>query len=75
VVEGKTPTAVCGEVVSRGLVSQLDHAAYLGRELVAAERSLQTEEPYTQDRAPGEPMSTTAPESASDCGPSCTTCH
>jgi tetrahydromethanopterin S-methyltransferase subunit A len=75
VIEGKTPMALCSEVVRRGLVSQLDHAAYLGRELVAAERSLQRGEPYTQDRAPGEPMSATAPESASDCGPTRTTCH
>ena len=75
VVEGKTPTAVYGEVVKRGLVSQFDHAAYLGRELATAERSLQTGEPYVQDRAPGKPMPAPTPTVVSDCVPSCTTCH
>ncbi|MGE5667920.1 MAG: DUF4346 domain-containing protein [Betaproteobacteria bacterium] len=75
VVEGATSTAVYGEVVKRGLVSQLDHAAYLGRELATAERSLQTGEPYVQDRAPGEPVPAAVPAVVSDCGPSCTTCH
>ena len=75
VVEGKTPTAVYGEVVKRGLVSQLDHAAYLGRELATADRSVRTGEPYVQDRAPGEPTPAPTPAVASDCGPSCTTSH
>lgn len=75
VVEGGTPTAVCDEAVKRGLVSQLDHAAYLGRELAKAHRSLQTGEPYVQDRAPGDPMPTRAAASATNCGPSCQTCH
>lgn len=73
VVEGSTPTAVYAEIVKRGLVSQLDHAAYLGRELAAAERSLQTREPYVQDRAPGDPMPD--PGTPDSCGPSCTACH
>lgn len=75
VVEGATPTAVCDELVKRGLVSQLDHAAYVGRELAKAERSLQTGESYVQDRAPGEPMPTPATTATTSCGPSCTTCH
>ena len=74
VVEGSTPVAVYMEIVRRDLVSQLDHAAYLGRELANAERSLQTGEPYIQDRAPGEPLPTSALPEAS-CGPSCATCH
>lgn len=74
VVEGGTPTAVCDEVVKRGLVSQLDHAAYLGRELAKAQRSLQTGEQYVQDRAPGDPMPTAVATSSTSCGPSCTTC-
>ena len=75
VVEGSTPTAIYAEIVKRGLVSQLDHAAYLGRELATAERSLQTGEPYVQDRAPGEPMSAQEPTTVDSCGPTCTSCH
>jgi tetrahydromethanopterin S-methyltransferase subunit A len=75
VVEGSSPTAVYMETIKRGLVSQLDHAAYLGRELAAAERSLKTGETYIQDRAPGEPLPVKEPTATSGCGPSCTSCH
>ena len=75
VVEGSTPSALYAEIVKRGLVSQFDHAAYLGRELATAERCLQTGETYIQDRAPGEPMPAQAPGNADTCGPTCTTCH
>jgi len=75
VVAGATPTAIYAEIVKRGLVSQLDHAAYLGRELAAAERSLLTGEPYVQDRAPGEPMPLGDLAKAGSCGPTCTTCN
>lgn len=75
VVEGSTPTAVYAEIVKRGLVGQLDHAAYLGRELASAERSLETGEPYVQDRAPGEPMPTQECRTADNCGPACASCH
>lgn len=53
VLDGPTPAAVYGAAVERGLVSRLDHAAYLGGELARAERSLQTGERYVQDRAAG----------------------
>jgi tetrahydromethanopterin S-methyltransferase subunit A len=36
------------------MVSRLDHAAYLGRELTRAEDALQRNEDYVQDRAPGD---------------------
>ncbi len=75
VVEGATPTAVYAEIVKRGLVSQLDHAAYLGRELANAEHSLKTGEPYVQDRAPGNPLPAQETDTANSCGPSCPTCH
>ena len=54
VLEGRTPAALYSEVVGRSLISRLDHAAYLGRELARAENSLLTGEPYVQDRAAGE---------------------
>jgi len=38
-------------VIAYELVSRLDHAAYLGKELVRAEQALRTGEPYIQDRA------------------------
>jgi tetrahydromethanopterin S-methyltransferase subunit A len=41
-------------VVDAELISRLDHAAYLGRELARAEHALQSGNDYVQDRAPGE---------------------
>lgn len=65
VVEGVTATAVGTTAVERGLVSRLDHAVYLGRELARAEESLRFGTPYVQDRAPGPPP---ASETTHDCG-------
>ena len=53
VLEGSTPSALYATAIERGLVTRLDHAAYLGRELSRAEDSLLTGKPYVQDRAPG----------------------
>lgn len=53
VIEGRTPSAIYSTVIERGLVTRLDHAAYLGCELARAEESLKTGRPYVQDRAPG----------------------
>ena len=54
VLEGHSAAALYCSAIGRGLVSRLDHAAYLGCELARAERALETGEPYIQDRAPGE---------------------
>lgn len=54
VIEGRTTAAVYIAAIARQLVSRLDHAAYLGRELARAEQSLKTGEAYVQDRAPGD---------------------
>ena len=70
VVEGATPAAVSAELIERALISRMDHAAYLGRELARAERSLATGEPYVQDRAAGDSESE---PSACGCGPKCQT--
>ena len=75
VVAGATPVAVYYEVVKRGLVTQLDHAAYLGRELATAERTLRTGEAYVQDRAPGVEVGAALTAPAPACGLGCTTCH
>lgn len=61
VLSGRTPAAIYAEIVERGLVSRLDHAAYLGRELARAEHALETGEAYVQDRAAGA-ASNDAPE-------------
>lgn len=62
VIEGATSSAVGATAIERGLVSRLDHAVYLGRELARAEESLRTGAPYVQDRAPG-PLEQEAAES------------
>jgi tetrahydromethanopterin S-methyltransferase subunit A len=54
VIEGATPAALYGAVIAESLISRLDHAAYLGRELARAEQALATGGAYVQDRAPGE---------------------
>lgn len=55
VLEGHTPAALYTTAMDRGLVTRLDHAAYLGKELARAEDSLLSGKPYVQDRAPGQP--------------------
>lgn len=54
VIEGNSCSALYSTAVERELLTRLDHAAYLGRELARAEYSLRTGERYVQDRAPGE---------------------
>lgn len=52
VVEGQAAAELYCTAIERGLVSRLDHAAYLGKELARAERALTTGETYVQDAAP-----------------------
>jgi tetrahydromethanopterin S-methyltransferase subunit A len=65
VIEGHTATSLYTEAINRNLVSRLDRAAYLGRELTRAEMSLKTGQRYIQDREPGEAVSSPA---APSCG-------
>lgn len=67
VLEGRTPAALYASIVERNLISRLDHAAYLGRELARAERSIQTGEPYVQDRAAGD-VANEPKDDATSCG-------
>ena len=53
-IEGKDSASICATLIEKKLVSQLDHAAYLGRELVKAELSIRMDARYKQDRAQGE---------------------
>lgn len=49
-----TAAALYTNVIEAELISRLDHAAYLGRELARAEHALQSGDNYVQDRAAGE---------------------
>jgi len=64
-------TALYASVIEARLISRLDHAAYLGRELARAEHALQSGDHYVQDRAPGEMESTpniSTRQDATTCG-------
>jgi len=54
VLEGNSTGALYAAAIERQLLTRLDHAAYLGRELARAERSLLDGTPFVQDAAPGE---------------------
>lgn len=63
--------ALYTSVIEAGLISRLDHAAYLGRELARAEHAMQSGDDYVQDRAPGEmepTPSTSTQQDATGCG-------
>ena len=46
---GRSARGLLGEIVSRGLVTRLDHAGYLGRELEKAEIAISLGRSYSQD--------------------------
>ena len=52
VIEAASATDGYTTVLAAGLVSRLDHAAYLGRELARAEHALRSGARYQQDAAP-----------------------
>lgn len=52
VIEGAEAVSVMSTLLAERLITRLDHAAYLGRELALAERSLREGTPYVQDQAP-----------------------
>ncbi len=51
VIEGKDARSVYATIIANGWVTQLSHAAYLGKELARAEISLYRGVPYVQDGA------------------------
>ena len=69
VIEGNSAAEVYTPAIDRGLISRLDHAAYLGRELARAEESLHSGEPFVQDAAPELAAPFTLASVA--CGPAC----
>lgn len=50
-IEGKEVALIAATVVERGMITRLDHAAYLGRELAKAEGALRNGALYVQDAA------------------------
>jgi len=54
IIEGKDAATTCATLVEMELVSQLDHAAYMGRELARVEACLLSDTQYIQDKAQGE---------------------
>lgn len=52
VLEGRSADELFTTVIGLGLISRLDHAAYLGKELARAECAIQRDTPYVQDKAP-----------------------
>jgi len=50
VIRGKTADGICHEIIERGLVSEIGHAVYLGRELQKAEITLKTGKGYLQEK-------------------------
>jgi tetrahydromethanopterin S-methyltransferase subunit A len=69
VIEGNSAGALYTTVIERHLLTRLDHAAYLGRELARAEHALLTGTVYIQDAAPGREPS--PPSVQCGCGPAC----
>ena len=46
---GESARDLLGEIIDRGLVTRLDHAGYLGRELERAKTAIKLEKSYNQD--------------------------
>lgn len=73
VIEGRSPAELYIPAIEKNLISRLDHAAYLGKELARAEHAMLNGGPFVQDAAPelhtvGEPPTKPA---ACGCGISC----
>ncbi len=50
-LEGASPRAIYLKVIAQGWVTEMSHAAYLGKELIKAEFSLRNGGDYIQDAA------------------------
>lgn len=72
IVRGATANEVMTPVMERQLISRLDHAGYLGKELARAERALADGQPYVQDAAPEQGAQVAVlPASGTTCGSAC----
>ena len=50
VIRGKTAEEICDEIIERGLIDEIEHAAYLGRELQKAEIAMRSGRSYLQEK-------------------------
>lgn len=71
VIEGRAAAELYIPAIENGLVSQLDHAAYLGRELARAETALLTGAEFVQDGAPEGRRSTSGASASCDSSDAC----
>lgn len=72
VVRGATANEVMTPVMERNLISRLDHAGYLGKELARAERALMDGQSYIQEAAPEQTATADmVPASNRGCGSDC----
>jgi tetrahydromethanopterin S-methyltransferase subunit A len=69
VIEGVSAAELYTPAIDRGLISRMDHAAYLGRELARAEESLHSGKPFVQDAAPQ--VAAVLTLASNTCGPAC----
>lgn len=67
IVEGADIADIYSTILEKGLVSRLDHACYLGKELARAEENLRTGNPYVQDKAQDQPKNATKKCGANGC--------
>lgn len=51
ILESNSPRAIYLKIIEEGWATEMSHAAYLGKELIKAESSLKSGEPYFQDAA------------------------
>lgn len=51
VLESSAPRAIYLKIIEEGWVTEMSHAAYLGKELIKADFSLKSGAPYFQDAA------------------------
>lgn len=68
IIDGAEIGSIYMTIIESDLISKLDHACYLGKELTRAEESLRTGCPYQQDKAQEEPEPIVAEKSK--CGSS-----
>lgn len=61
VLEGRAPAELYATAIEMGLLTRLDHAAYLGQELARADHALRTGAAFVQDAAPGEEAAAAPP--------------
>lgn len=71
VIEGHSPAELYIPAIEKNLISRLDHAAYLGKELARAEQALLNDGSFVQDAAPEMVNENSTKLSSCGCGSTC----